>query len=370
MDEENCPIELDPPEGIEDAEDSGRGAARLDLRRRAAGGAQLLGLRRSRRGLGAAAGRDRPSHRQGRSAQRLHAGGEAKAALREAFAPSFGRRERRRVGQASKAARSTSAGMRQRWRLWQRQTAGAHARLAACAASRPAGGARASRAGGIGPARAHHQARHRGGDGGVGTKRAPAPADAPRGRHHRARARPPGLPDAKILALYDKGSYELVPHDKMRRVIAERLTLAKQTIPHYYLSIDCRIDELLRARERMNAAAPSEGPRAYRLSVNDFIIKALALALQEVPAANATWTEGRHAAPQVFRRRRRRRHRGRAVHAGRCARPRRSRCRRSPTRCAILPSAPASAASPRTSTRAARPRSPTSACTASRTSTP
>jgi pyruvate dehydrogenase E2 component (dihydrolipoamide acetyltransferase) len=97
--------------------------------------------------------------------------------------------------------------------------------------------------------------------------------------------------DDKILALYDKGSYELVPHDKMRRIIAERLTVAKQTIPHYYLSMDCRIDELMRARERMNAAAPADGPRAYKLSVNDFIIKALALALQEVPAANATWTE-------------------------------------------------------------------------------
>jgi len=77
----------------------------------------------------------------------------------------------------------------------------------------------------------------------------------------------------------------------MRRVIAERLTLAKQTIPHYYLSIDCRIDNLLHARERMNAAAPSEGPRAYKLSVNDFIIKAMALALQEVWLApvSLTW---------------------------------------------------------------------------------
>jgi pyruvate dehydrogenase E2 component (dihydrolipoamide acetyltransferase) len=99
------------------------------------------------------------------------------------------------------------------------------------------------------------------------------------------------MPDDKILALYDKGSYEVMPHDKMRRVIADRLTLAKQTIPHYYLSIDCRIDELLHSRERMNAAAPANGPRAYKLSVNDFIIKAMALALQEVPAANATWTE-------------------------------------------------------------------------------
>jgi pyruvate dehydrogenase E2 component (dihydrolipoamide acetyltransferase) len=122
-----------------------------------------------------------------------------------------------------------------------------------------------------------------------------APKTVDRSAMHREVATTPrpanGSADDKILALYDKGSYELIPHDKMRRVIAERLTLAKQTIPHYYLSIDCRIDNLLHARERMNAAAPSEGPRAYKLSVNDFIIKAMALALQEVPAANATWTD-------------------------------------------------------------------------------
>jgi pyruvate dehydrogenase E2 component (dihydrolipoamide acetyltransferase) len=119
-------------------------------------------------------------------------------------------------------------------------------------------------------------------------------AKAARGEIAVARAgagMPAALSDDKILALYDKGTYEIVPHDKMRRIIAERLTLAKQTIPHYYLSIDCRLDELLRARERMNAAAPHEGPRAYKLSVNDFIIKAMALALQQVPQANATWTE-------------------------------------------------------------------------------
>jgi pyruvate dehydrogenase E2 component (dihydrolipoamide acetyltransferase) len=100
------------------------------------------------------------------------------------------------------------------------------------------------------------------------------------------------MPDDKILALYENGTFEVVPHDAMRRIIAQRLTQAKTTIPHFYLSIDCRIDELLRARERMNAAAPKSGPRAYKLSVNDFIIKAMALALQQVPAANATWTEG------------------------------------------------------------------------------
>jgi pyruvate dehydrogenase E2 component (dihydrolipoamide acetyltransferase) len=103
---------------------------------------------------------------------------------------------------------------------------------------------------------------------------------------------PPAMADAQILALYDKGSYDIVPHDNMRKVIAQRLTLSKQTIPHFRLTVDCRIDELLRARERMNAASPKEGPRAYKLSVNDFIIKALALALVQVPDANVTWTEG------------------------------------------------------------------------------
>ena len=98
------------------------------------------------------------------------------------------------------------------------------------------------------------------------------------------------MPDAKILALYEQGSFDVVPHDGMRRVIAERLTQSKQTIPHFYLTLDCRLDSLLAARERINAAAPKEGPRAFKLSVNDFVIKALALALQHVPAANATWT--------------------------------------------------------------------------------
>jgi pyruvate dehydrogenase E2 component (dihydrolipoamide acetyltransferase) len=99
------------------------------------------------------------------------------------------------------------------------------------------------------------------------------------------------MPDERILALYEKGSYDVVQHDGMRRVIAERLTQSKQTVPHFYMSVDCRLDSLLAARERINAAAPKEGPRAYKLSVNDFVIKALALALQQVPAANATWTD-------------------------------------------------------------------------------
>jgi pyruvate dehydrogenase E2 component (dihydrolipoyllysine-residue acetyltransferase) len=103
-----------------------------------------------------------------------------------------------------------------------------------------------------------------------------------------------GLADEKILALFEPGSYEAVPHDNIRKVIARRLLEAKLTIPHFYLTLDCNIDKLLGAREEINAAAPKDkdGKPAYKISVNDFVIKALALALQRVPDANVTWTEG------------------------------------------------------------------------------
>ena len=80
----------------------------------------------------------------------------------------------------------------------------------------------------------------------------------------------------------------------MRRTIAQRLTQSTQTIPHFYLTMDCNIGKLLAAREEINAAAPKDkdGKPAYKLSVNDFVIKALALALQRVPDANVSWTEG------------------------------------------------------------------------------
>jgi pyruvate dehydrogenase E2 component (dihydrolipoamide acetyltransferase) len=99
--------------------------------------------------------------------------------------------------------------------------------------------------------------------------------------------------DENIRALFEPGTYTVVPHDNMRRIIAQRLTLAKQTIPHFYLTVECDIGRLVAAREEINAAAPKdkEGKPLYRLSVNDFIIKAMALALQKVPDANATWTE-------------------------------------------------------------------------------
>jgi pyruvate dehydrogenase E2 component (dihydrolipoamide acetyltransferase) len=98
--------------------------------------------------------------------------------------------------------------------------------------------------------------------------------------------------DAQVRALYEDGSYNFVPHDSMRKIIAQRLTLSKQTIPHFYLTLDCDIGKLLAAREEINAAAPvKDGKPAYKISVNDFVIKALALALQRVPDANVTWTE-------------------------------------------------------------------------------
>jgi pyruvate dehydrogenase E2 component (dihydrolipoamide acetyltransferase) len=111
---------------------------------------------------------------------------------------------------------------------------------------------------------------------------APAPAIAP------------SMSDQQIRALYEEGSYDVVPHDGMRRTIAQRLTASVQTIPHFYLTVDCDIGKLLDAREEINASAPKgkDGKPGYKLSVNDFVIKALALALQRVPDANVSWTEG------------------------------------------------------------------------------
>ena len=107
-------------------------------------------------------------------------------------------------------------------------------------------------------------------------------------------AAPPATPsDAQVRALYPDGSYDFVPHDNIRKIIAQRLTLSKQTIPHFYLTLDCDIGKLLEARAEINEAAPKDkdGQPAYKISVNDFVIKAMALALQRVPDANVTWTE-------------------------------------------------------------------------------
>jgi pyruvate dehydrogenase E2 component (dihydrolipoamide acetyltransferase) len=106
-----------------------------------------------------------------------------------------------------------------------------------------------------------------------------------------AAAAPQAMPDDQVLKLFEEGSYEAVKHDNMRKVIARRLVEAKTTIPHFYLTLDCDIDTLLDLRGQINAAAPQvDGKPAYKVSVNDMVIKALALALIAVPAANATWT--------------------------------------------------------------------------------
>ncbi|MCR6734192.1 MAG: pyruvate dehydrogenase complex dihydrolipoamide acetyltransferase [Afipia sp.] len=102
-----------------------------------------------------------------------------------------------------------------------------------------------------------------------------------------------GPSDKQIRALFKDGEYDVVPHDGIRKVIAQRLTAADRDVPQYYLTADCDIGKLVAAREEINASAPKDkdGKPAYKLSVNDFVIKALALALQRVPDANVTWTE-------------------------------------------------------------------------------
>ena len=111
---------------------------------------------------------------------------------------------------------------------------------------------------------------------------------------------PTGKPAAgpsaqRVKALYEPGSYDEVPLDMMRRTIAARLTEAVQTIPHFQLSADVAIERLLAVREEANAAAlkDADGAPTFKLSLNDFVIKAWALALQRVPAANAVWAEDR-----------------------------------------------------------------------------
>jgi pyruvate dehydrogenase E2 component (dihydrolipoamide acetyltransferase) len=99
----------------------------------------------------------------------------------------------------------------------------------------------------------------------------------------------------KVKSIYLPGSYEEVELDGMRRTIAARLTEAKQTIPHFYLTADFELDALLEVRDQANEKVRkgADGKPLYRLSVNDFLIKALAAALQRVPAANAAWAEDR-----------------------------------------------------------------------------
>jgi pyruvate dehydrogenase E2 component (dihydrolipoamide acetyltransferase) len=96
----------------------------------------------------------------------------------------------------------------------------------------------------------------------------------------------PALAKERVLALAGNPPYTERPLSTMRRVIARRLTESKQTVPHFYLTVDCEIDELLKFRSELNAKSD-----AYRISVNDFVLRATALALRQVPAANASWSD-------------------------------------------------------------------------------
>jgi pyruvate dehydrogenase E2 component (dihydrolipoamide acetyltransferase) len=106
-----------------------------------------------------------------------------------------------------------------------------------------------------------------------------APAPAPASRPHAAPARAASVPD---------GTYTDIPLSNMRLIIAKRLLLSKQTIPHYYLSVDIEMDKVLKLRKELNQLLAKEN---VKISVNDFVIKASALSLRKIPAANSSWQE-------------------------------------------------------------------------------
>jgi pyruvate dehydrogenase E2 component (dihydrolipoamide acetyltransferase) len=131
-------------------------------------------------------------------------------------------------------------------------------------------------------------------DGHIVARDVQAAAQRPRVNGNAATATPsaagssvPTLSSAQVKALYAGVPFEEAPLDGMRRTIARRLTEAKQNIPHFYLSVDVSMDKLLAIRGELNAQAEGK----MKVSINDFIIKAVALALQRVPEANAAWAE-------------------------------------------------------------------------------
>jgi pyruvate dehydrogenase E2 component (dihydrolipoamide acetyltransferase) len=120
---------------------------------------------------------------------------------------------------------------------------------------------------------------------------APMPAAPP---HAASSALPPReMSGASIRETYVGVPHQVIAVDGMRRAIARRLTLSKQTVPHFYVTVDCDLDALADLRTNINAAAPARagGAPEYRLTINDFLIKATALALQRVPDANVVWVE-------------------------------------------------------------------------------
>ncbi|MEM1364534.1 MAG: pyruvate dehydrogenase complex dihydrolipoamide acetyltransferase [Pseudomonadota bacterium] len=128
-----------------------------------------------------------------------------------------------------------------------------------------------------------------------GTAKAGESVPSPEGSASVSASTPPamaaGPSDDAVRKSYADGSFEEKQHNGMRRTIASRLTESAQTVPSYTVNMACRLDALLKLRGEINAGAPEkDGKPTFKISVNDFIIKALALALQDVPMANASWT--------------------------------------------------------------------------------
>ncbi|WP_130731693.1 pyruvate dehydrogenase complex dihydrolipoamide acetyltransferase [Komagataeibacter xylinus] len=101
----------------------------------------------------------------------------------------------------------------------------------------------------------------------------------------------PAPKTAAPAALVEEAGFESIPHTTMRKVIARRLTESKSTVPHFYVEMDVELDALLALRSQMNAASPDEGPGAYKISVNDMLVKAAAVTLRRVPQVNVSFTE-------------------------------------------------------------------------------
>jgi pyruvate dehydrogenase E2 component (dihydrolipoamide acetyltransferase) len=121
--------------------------------------------------------------------------------------------------------------------------------------------------------------------GGAAAAPAPAAAVAP------AVAAPAAAPLGKATAPVITAPHKLVPHSSMRKIIARRLTEAKSTVPHFYVSMDIEIDSLVDLMKQLNAKAPKEGPGVYSITINDLIIKASAATLRQIPTVNASWTD-------------------------------------------------------------------------------
>ncbi len=120
---------------------------------------------------------------------------------------------------------------------------------------------------------------------------APAPSAAPVAASAASPAPSAQAQSTPAAPIAITAPHTLLPNSNIRKVIARRLVAAKQTIPHFYVSMDLEIDALLKLREELNAKSPKDGPSAFRLSVNDLIIKAAAITLRRIPKVNASFTD-------------------------------------------------------------------------------